>query len=291
MGFFVQGGLMGQELEPRAFARAPVRMHILLMGYSRSVGNIFLDPSLPIEDARARMHILTVGYAGVAGVFNRMSMFSVVLPVGTGNWRGIYEGQPASTSRRGMGDATIGMVINLLGAPALSGRGFLEHREKFQLGAGLRISVPLGQYDETKLINLGTNRWMARPALGGSVKFGRWILETQLSCWFFGKNGRFLIDNTLTQRPLCMLQLHAVYQFRPGLWAAVSVGSSMGGETVVNKIEKANAQNNRRFGATLALPLGARHGLNLTFTSGISTRFGTDFNTFGAFYQYRWGGR
>ena len=288
LGTFLSSKSPAQELEPQSFARAPLRLHIFFLGYGYSTGNILLDPSLPIEDSRSKIHNITVGYAQVFSLFGRMAMFNVVVPLATGTWRGLVEEESTTVSRTGFGDPILSLSVNFFGAPALSGRSFLAHREKFILGGSLRIRAPLGQYDETKLINLGTNRWMFRPALGGSIKLGKWVLEAHVSSWFFTRNPSFFNGNTLIQKPLYALQLHVTYQFRPGLWIAVSAGRSNGGDLVVNDINLENTQKNSRFGATLALPLGGSHAINLVFTTGISTRFGADFDTFGIVYKYHW---
>jgi hypothetical protein len=277
-----------QELEPGSFTRAPLRLHIFILGYAYSTGNILMDRSLPIEDSRAKLHSISLGYAQVFSLFGQMAMFNVVVPVATGTWRGLVEEEPTSVSRNGLGDPILNFSVNFFGAPALSGRSFLAHREKFILGGSLRMRAPLGQYDETKLINLGTNRWMFRPAFGGSIKLNKWALEANVSSWFFTRNPNFYGGNDLIQKPLYALQLHVIYQFRPGLWIAVSAGRSNGGNLVINDIEQENAQKNSRFGATLALPLSGPHGINLVFTTGVSTRFGADFDTFGIVYKYRW---
>lgn len=286
--FFLWSNSPAQELEPQSFARAPLRLHIFFLGYGYSTGNILMDPSLPIEDSRAKLHNLSVGYAQVFSLFGQMAMFNVVVPLATGTWRGLVEEESTTVSRTGFGDPILSLSVNFFGAPALSGRNFLAHREKFILGGSLRIRVPLGQYNETKLINLGTNRWMFRPALGGSVKLNKWVLEAHVSSWFFTRNPNFYGGNDLTQKPLYALQLHVIYQFRPGLWIAASAGRSNGGDLVVNDINLENTQKNSRFGATLALPLGGPHAINLVFTTGISTRFGADFDTFGIVYKYHW---
>jgi hypothetical protein len=43
-------------------------------------------------------------------------------------------------------------------------------------------------------------------------------------------------------------------------------------------------------GLTFALPLNLHHSLKFTFSTGVSTRTGTDFTSVGVFWQYRWGG-
>jgi len=287
-GTFLSSQSPAQELEPRSLARAPVRLHIFLLGYGYSAGNILIDPSLPIEDSRAKLHALTVGYAQVFSLFGQMAMFTLVVPIATGTWKGLLEKESTTVSRTGFGDPILGLSFNFFGAPALSGRSFLAHREKFVLGGSIRIRAPLGQYDETKLINLGANRWMFRPAIGGSVKLNKWILEAHLSSWFFTRNPKFFNGNTLSQQPLYALQLHVIYEFRPGFWVAVSTGRSNGGNLVANDISLENTQKNSRFGATLAIPLGGPHSISLVFTTGVSTRFGADFDTFGIVYKYVW---
>jgi len=42
-------------------------------------------------------------------------------------------------------------------------------------------------------------------------------------------------------------------------------------------------------GATVALPVNRRHSVKLYASSGLSVRTGSDFDIFGAAWQYRWG--
>jgi hypothetical protein len=219
-----------------------------------------------------------------------MSKMDVVVPLSNGTWEGLLSREPASTERTGFGHPVVRLSVNFLGAPAHSGEQFLTSKPKFQLTGSLKIRAPLGQYDKTKLINLGTHRWMFRPSIGGSVQLGKWILESNLNLWLFTKNNHFYDGNTLAQKPLLAMQIHVIHEFRPGLWAAISVGRSDGGETILNGLEKNNLQRNSRFGAALVIPLSIHQSLKLVFTSVVTTRHGADFNTLGLAYQYRWGG-
>ena len=46
---------------------------------------------------------------------------------------------------------------------------FFKHEpKKFKLGVSLRIRPPLGQYEPTKLLNLGANRWALKMAFAAS---------------------------------------------------------------------------------------------------------------------------
>jgi hypothetical protein len=47
------------------------------------------------------------------------------------------------------------------GAPALTLKEFAGYTQDLIVGASLQVSVPLGQYDESRVVNIGTNRWWA----------------------------------------------------------------------------------------------------------------------------------
>ncbi len=287
---FVTMPALAQDLEPRALARAPVGMSFFVLAYGYSSGNVLLDQALPIEDTGAKVHSLSLAFATTFSLFSRMAKLDVVVPVSKGTWEGLLNRETAGTERTGLADPMVRLSVNLLGAPAQSGQAFLANRSKFQLAGGLKIRAPLGQYDQAKLINLGTHRWIFRPSIGGSVQLGKWVLESHLNLWLFTKNNSFYNGNTLSQKPLLALQIHVIHEFRPGLWAAVSLGRSGGGETIVNDLDQDNLQRNSRFGAAFAIPLSGHHSLKLVFTSGVTTRYGADFDTYGLAYQYRWGG-
>ena len=278
-----------QELEPRAMAAAPVRMNILLFAYAYSSGNVFLDPSLPIEDADANLNSFTLAYATTFSLFGRLAKLDMAVPFSHGYWEGLLEGQPASTTRTGFGDPAVRLGVNLIGTPALYGREFLSFREKFVVGTSLQIRLPLGQYDSNKLVNLGTHRWMFRPTIGASMRLRRWIIETSLSAWFFTNNNNYFQGETLTQKPIFAFQMHLAYSFRRGFWLAASFGKSRGGKTIVSGVKRNDSQNNTRLGLTLAVPISGGHAIAISYTSGLVTRYGADFDIFACAYQYRWG--
>ena len=59
------------------------------------------------------------------------------------------------------------------------------------------MNLPIGQYDTSQAVNLGTNRWQVTPALALSHRMGRWITELYAGVWLFSDNTEFLEDNTL----------------------------------------------------------------------------------------------
>ena len=77
----------------------------------------------------------------------------------------------------GLGDPRFRFSFNLFGAPALSAKDFASYQQDLIVGVSLQFSAPLGQYDNTKLLNLGNNRWSFKPELGISKAWGPWTFE------------------------------------------------------------------------------------------------------------------
>jgi hypothetical protein len=55
-------------------------------------------------------------------------------------------------------------------------------------------------------------------------------------------------------------------------------------------MEESERQDNSRVGLTAALPINRHHSLKLNAATGVSARFGGDFDNVGLAWQYRWGG-
>jgi hypothetical protein len=49
-------------------------------------------------------------------------------------------------------------------------------------------------------------------------------------------------------------------------------------------------QENSRLGINLSLPVNRYNSVKLHASTGVSTRTGSDFDTLGISWQYRWGG-
>jgi len=289
-GFFSSLMVTAQDLEPRSLSNIPIKGNFAVASYAYSEGNILVDNTLPIEDLNASLNNFVFAYARSFKLFNKLAKVDVILPYSVGEFSGKVTDIDSSTYRNGFGDPAVRLSLILIGAKPLSGADFMkQEQQKFKLGVSLRIRPPLGQYDSSKLINLGANRWAAKFGFAASYDLNKkWILESQYNTWFFTKNNSFFNGNTTQQKPLTTLQVHVTHIFKPGIWASVSYGLSRLGETVVNDIDKNDPQNSSRFGAAFAHRLGKKSSIKFAFTSGITARYGADFNTFALAYQFMW---
>jgi hypothetical protein len=291
-GTFLAGSprvLVAQELEPRAFSPVPVSVNFAAMGYGYSYGNVLLDPSIPLEDGKGKVHSLLGAYVRTFSFFGMSAKADAIVPFAFGDWEGRLAGQDTTRSATGFGDPSVRLSVNFIGAPALEIPRFMTFRQGTIVGASLRVIAPLGQYDNARLINLGTNRWTFVPRVGASRRLGRWFVEGIVSAWLFADNNDFL-GGTLEQDPLWAIQGNVSYVFEGGAWASVNGGWGSGGRATVNGVEGSTRQENARFGATVTYPLTRRASLKLAYIGGASTRLGADFDSFVLVYQHRWGG-
>jgi hypothetical protein len=277
-----------QEIEPRTFVNTPVDLNLLAVGYLYQTGNVFFDPSLPIEDVEADIHGAMVRYVRTLGLGGKPAKLTVLFPLISGDWEGFLEGEFRTRDASGMGDLRFAVDVLLWGARARSLGDVPDPSEKTIVGAGIAVVLPTGTYDNQRLVNLGLNRWAFRPQIGISHNFGKLMLEAIGGVALYGENDDFYGGQRLTQDPLWLLKADAVYTFRPGLWVGFGLGYGTGASTRVNGVVSNTLQTNWRFGGTLAYAVAPQHGISVTVLSGVTTRIGADFNSLGFAYQYLW---
>jgi hypothetical protein len=277
-----------QSLEPRAYANAPVGTNFLLAGATYSEGDVAFDPSIRLEDGQARIHAAVLAYVRSFDAWGRSGNVGIALPVARFEGSAVHEGSLETREISGLGDPAVRVAWNFHGAPALSPAAFAGYRQDLILGASLTVTAPLGQYDPTRLVNLGTNRWSFRPELGASKALGPWILEAQAGGAWFTDNDDFFGGRRLEQEPIYSLQLHVTRQLAGGPWLAFSATHYSGGETRIDGGTPSAGVSGTRAGATFSLPLSRRSSLKFFASSGLYARTGSDFDTFGVAWQSLW---
>jgi hypothetical protein len=98
--------------------------------------------------------------------FGRSANFLAVLPYGVGNFQGTLVEAQAHAYRSGLLDSAFRFSVNLKGGPAMDVRDFSKWHQKTLAGVSLKVVAPTGQYDPTKLINYGANRWAFKSEIG-----------------------------------------------------------------------------------------------------------------------------
>jgi hypothetical protein len=279
-----------QDIEPRAFSNTPVGVNFLLAGYAYTRGGLSLDPELPITDAKLRTSNAILAYARALDLWGMSGKFDAVVPYTWLSGSAQFAGQPVDRDVNGFGDPAFRLSMNFYGAPALTLPEFLSYEQDLIIGGSLRVFVPAGQYDSSKLINIGAHRWSFKPEVGASKAVGPWTYELMAAAQFYTNNDDFYNGHTRAQDPVYSAQAHVIRSFASGIWGAIDATYYWGGQSSVDGDASGTPLKNWRYGATLVFPVDKYNSVKTYASNGISARTGANYALVGVLWQYRWGG-
>ena len=287
-----------QDLAPRAYVITPIHSNAVTLTWSFYDGSINFNGTLPVNDAMGKYSVPIFSYYHSFSLFGRSANVVATLPYGVGTFHGTL-GTEQHLYRSGLADSVFRFSVNLKGGPAMPAQEFMKWKQKALLGVGLKVTAPTGQYDPTKLVNWGTNRWSFKPELGYSQRWGKWVLDGYFGVWFFTTNQDFWSRNiyfpgtrSQSQNPIVSFEGHLSYDFKPRLWISLDSNFWFGGKTGLNGVEDLlTKQTNSRIGATAAVPITNRQSLKLSYNDGTYIRYGGNYHNVSFAWQYSWLGR
>lgn len=260
---------IAQDIEPRRWTPLPVGMNILGVGVVHTDGDIAIDPVLKLENVTVEVKTALVSFLHSFDLLGQSARVDVLLPYKEAKWEGLLAGKAASTERKGMGDPRLRLSVNFLGAPALRGKKFQAYRASHSIntvvGAALAVTLPLGEYEQDKLLNLGENRFIFRPQLGFVHTRDRWSYELTGSVFLYTDNDEFLGNNKLEQDPMYALQTHLNYQSSQRWWASIGAGYDLGGESRINGVKQDDQGRDLLYGISAGFPVGSNSSVKLAY--------------------------
>jgi hypothetical protein len=277
-----------QELEPRSYSVIPKNTNIAIIGYSLSSGAIITDATSPFEDFNVVSHTATAGYLRTFALFGKLARVSILIPFVYMSGNVKVNGNDTTGTRTGFADARFKIGVNIFGSPALAPKDYQKFKEQTVLGASLVVSIPTGQYDKTKIVNLGANRWAFKPEIGFSYGYNRFFFETFAGVWLITSNNEFLQTKKLLQDPIYGLQAHVLYIFPFHLWIGLDGVYYYGGRSRINGLYQNDLMENSRIGGVLGVPINVHHSFKLQAHTGLETRSGNSFTIYSLAYQYVW---
>jgi hypothetical protein len=277
------------DSDPRSYSNIPVGLNFLITGYARTTGNVTVAPTIPLKNANLTIDSAVLAFSHSLNIFGKSGKFDFILPGSSLSGTADFEGQPHARSVVGFADPMARFYVNFYGAPALSMKDFAAYKQNLIIGASLAVTAPGGQYDQTKLVNLGTNRWSFKPELGISKAWGPLTTELAAGGYFYTDNNEPVTGNSLKQAPLFTAQGHLIYNFRPGIWGAFDANYYAGARTTNDGHVTGESLGNWRVGGTLAVAVHRQHSIKLYGSTGVYSRTGSTFDIIGIAWQYRWG--
>jgi hypothetical protein len=281
-----------QDLAPRAYIITPLRSNAIVLTYSFFNGSFIFNGVAPITGATGTYSVPTFSYYHSFNFFGRSANITTSLPYGVGNFQGNVAGTEEQIYRSGLLDLTSRLSVNLKGGPAMPVQQFIKWKQKTILGVSLKVVAPTGQYDPTKLVNWGANRWAFKPEFGYSGRRGNWLLDAYIGGWFFTTNPAYYakpVPAPQTQSPIGSFEGHLSYDLKPRLWFSLDGNYWFGGTATVNNIlNPATQQSSSHIGVTASVPISKHQSVKFSYNNAAYSQFGGNYQGVTVAWQYSW---
>lgn len=258
-----------QDIEPRRWTSLPLKSNFIGVGYGYTNGKIFFDPVLHVEDATIEGNAFVLSYVRPFKLGKKLARFDVLLPYTIARWEGILGGIPESVRRSGFADPRLRLSVNILGPSAMGPKELQEYMVAHPIytvvGASLSASLPLGQYFDDKLLNLGQNRFVFRPQVGLEHNWRNWSYELSGSVFLYTNNNNFFNGSTRKQDPVFEAQTHLIRRFKHRMWTSLSVGSGLAGQSIVNNQPNRDEQKNVMGALSFAFPIMKKQAVKIVY--------------------------
>jgi hypothetical protein len=217
------------------------------------------------------------GYGHTFSLGGRAALIAVLEPMGQLSGEVTAGGRTVSETARGFGDPMLELDVNLIGKPAQKNLADpLRYEPGFSVDLIGDLAVPIGEYDNTRSLNLSQNRWYGR--LGAPIiwQIGPWVpgrrttLELLPAVWFFGTNDDF-VGKTLSTDPMFQVDAHLTRDFTERIWGSLDGVWYTGGKATIDGVE-GDKLDNLGIGVTLGYHINDNLSLTVGYKSTINDK-------------------
>jgi hypothetical protein len=274
-----------QDIEPRRWTPLPLGSHVISAGYAYTQGELFFDPLLQVEDATVSINIIGLAYLRPFKLGNKLARLDVLIPLSTARWEGLLAGVSTTVKRNGFADPRIRLSVNVIGAQAMGLKEMQEyissHPVNTTVGVSIAATLPLGQYFEEKLLNLGQNQFILRPQIGMVHKWKSWSYELTGSVFLYTNNNNFSDGSSKKKDPVFAIQTHLIRRFKNNVWASLSAGYGLGGQSIVNKQPNDDNRGDILGALSFGFPIMKRQAIKITYLRSQTLKdIGSDTDSF-----------
>ncbi|HMK24322.1 MAG TPA: transporter [Terriglobales bacterium] len=280
----------GQFAEAHNYDNGPVGVNQVELAYAYAHSNSSIDTSLIVAGAKFNLNQGTITYTRYFGLVRRTAWVEASVPLA--DLSGFISGTNIRGSITGSGDSSYALTVLLKGGPALSPERFADYKPTTTVGMSLTVSAPTGQYNQNRLLNLGSDRWSFKPEIALSQPFGReqkWQCDLYAHAYFFTDNTSYRGREILRQEALPGLEGHVSYFFVHNAWASLDTLYSFRGATVVNGVPQNDAQRNFTLGSEVNVSLNSRNTVVFQFAKALVHQSGPAVIGLAVKYTYTWG--
>jgi hypothetical protein len=284
--------LKAQDLSPRAYVITALHSNAVTLTYSYYNGSVVFNGAAPITGATGTYSVPIFTYYHSFGLFGRSANFNAALPYAVGTFQGQVIGVGEQIYRSGLLDSTFRLSVNLKGGPAMPAREYVKWTQKTLLGVSLKVVAPTGQYDPTKLVNWGSNRWSFKPEFGYSQRRKHLLWDAYAGVWFFTTNQQSYSPSgpqPQKENPIGSFEAHLSYDLKPRFWLSLDGNFWFGGLTSLNGVaDLATRQTSSRIGVTASVPITKHQSVKVSYADGTYVRYGGNYQNVALGWQYSW---
>ena len=164
------GEAWAQFTDAHSYDNTPVGTNQIELSYAYVHANSSIDTSLIIAGAKLNLNQGMINYARYFGLFNRTMWAEAGVPIA--GLSGSVSGTRIQGSINGAGDSSYQIAMLLKGGPALTVEQFEGYKPTTTLGVSFTLTAPSGQYNASKILDLGSDRWLFKPEIALSQPFG-----------------------------------------------------------------------------------------------------------------------
>jgi hypothetical protein len=177
------------------------------------------------------------------------------------------------------GDLILAGELGLLGSPSLAPMDYAQYKPGLRAGIAAKLFLPTGDYDSSRLLNMGGNRWSLEASLPISYVLADTMLDPELTTFEIVPSVQIFGDNNdpspltdpsglatvSSQEPLWTLEGHITRTFGPTVWVALDGYYVLGGQVSADGVPVGTAKESLSLGATLGLVLSPSVALRLSY--------------------------
>jgi hypothetical protein len=279
-----------QFTDPRTYQNSPVGINQLELAYAYVLSDTSIDTSVIVSGAKFNLNQGLVDYTRCFTFLHRLAWAEASVPIA--NLNGSITGTDIIGSATGTGDSGYSAALLVMGGPALTPEQFANSEATTTIGLSLSITAPTGQYDSSRLLNLGSDRWSFKPELAFSKPFGpqqRWVLDAYANAYFYTANNSYRGVEILRQRTLPGIEGHLSYNISNIIWGSFDTRYSYRGDTAVNGVNQNDSQRNFILGTELVVAANSRNSFVFEFAKAVVHINGPPLGGFAVKYDYTWG--
>jgi hypothetical protein len=265
---------------PRTYMLAPANSNILTAYGLFLDGNQALDPGVTSRNLDLEVDVGVLQYTRAFSICDHACGVFLIAPYGSTEGTFNFPRFPRlnrSGESSGLADIQLGAVFGLYGSPSLEVADYLKYDPGFSLGLLGKITAPTGEYDETKVINLGSNRWGLQVGVPMGYYLGDSFLDPNLttfellpSAFLFGDNDDPFRAGGTGQDPLYQIEAHITRNLGRMFWVSLDANYQFGGETTTDGVPGDDDKESFGLGATIGVNLSKQLSVNATYGEVIS---------------------